>query len=72
MGKKYMVGFAIVRLAGALIAVWAGRPLARLTVRILLPPRIRSVLSFLWFADGMEPQRKKTPADEAGAPTAGA
>ncbi len=71
-GKQYIIGFTIVRLIGALAAVWAGRPLARLTVRIFLPPRIRSVLAFLWLADGMEPPRKKTPTDGADVPTAGA
>lgn len=70
-GKQYIVGFAIVRLIAALLAVWAGRPLARLTVRILLPPRIRSTLAFLWLADGLEPPRKKTPTAEANAPAAG-
>ncbi len=70
--KKYIVGFAIVRLIGALAAVWAGRPLARLTVRIFLPPRIRSVLAFLWVADGLELPREETPADGTDVPTAGA
>ena len=70
-GKQFIVGFAIVRLIGALLAVWAGRPLARLTVRILLPPRIRSTLAFLWLADGLEPPRKKTPTAESDAPAAG-
>ena len=70
--KKYIVWFAIVRLIGALVAVWAGRPFARLTVRIFLPPRIRSVLAFLWLADGLDPPRKETPADGADIPTAGA
>ena len=71
-GKKYIIGFTIVRLIGALLAVWAGRPLARLTVRIFLPPRVRSVLAFLWLADGLEPPRKKTPTDGADVPTVGA
>ncbi len=70
--KEYIVGFALVRLIGALLAVWAGRPFARLTVRILLPPRIRSVLAFLWLADGLEPPRKTTPTDGADAPAVGA
>ncbi len=69
--QKYIIGFAIVRLIGALLAVWAGRPLARLTIRIFLPPRIRSTLAFLWLADGLEPPRKKTPTAEACAPAAG-
>ncbi len=69
--QTYIVGFGIVRLIGALAAVWGGRPLARLTVRIFLPPRIRSVLAFLWLADGLEPPRKKTPTDGADAPAVG-
>ncbi|MCH8878396.1 MAG: hypothetical protein IID34_00760 [Planctomycetes bacterium] len=71
-GREYIVAFAIVRLVGALAAVWAGRPLARLTVRIFLPPRIRSVLAFLWLADGLEPPRKETPTDGTDVPTVGA
>ncbi len=71
-GKEYIVGFALVRLIGALSAVWAGRPLARLTVRIFLPPRVRSVLAFLWLADGLDLPRKETPADGTDVPTAGA
>ncbi|MCZ6651402.1 MAG: hypothetical protein O7D91_00010 [Planctomycetota bacterium] len=71
-GRKYIIGFTLVRLIGALLAVWAGRPLARLTVRIFLPPRIRSVLAFLWLADGLEPPRKKTPTEGADVPTVGA
>ena len=70
--KKYIVGFAFVRLIGALAAVWAGRPFARLTVRILLPPRIRSALAFLWLADGLDPPRKKTPTAETDVPAVGA
>ncbi len=69
--REYIVGFALVRLIGALLAVWAGRPFARLTVRIFLPPRIRSVLAFLWLADGLDLPRKETPADGVDLPTAG-
>jgi hypothetical protein len=71
-GKSYIIGFMIVRLIGALAAVWAGRPLARLTVRVFLPPRIRSTLAFLWLADGLDAPRRETPAASVGTPAAGA
>ena len=41
--------------AAALIGVYAGRPLARLLVRVLLPARARAALAFLWLADGRPP-----------------
>ncbi len=51
-------------LAGALVGVVLGRPLARVAIRVLLPPRIRGSFSFLWLADGMQPPpaRDRAPA----------
>ncbi len=34
------------------LGVWVGRPLARGLVLLLLPPRLRGPMSFLWLADG--------------------
>jgi hypothetical protein len=42
---------AAVLLAGLMI----GRPLTRLLIRALLPPRLRSSLALLWIADGLTP-----------------
>lgn len=40
---------------GILIGVIVGRPLARFLVRTMLPPRMRSTMSFLWLTDGKRP-----------------
>jgi hypothetical protein len=37
------------------LGLWLGRPLTRLAVRVLLPPRLRSSLSLLWTAEGLAP-----------------
>lgn len=42
-------------LAGGLTGILLGRPLARLLVMLLLPPRLRQVLVFLWLSDGKSP-----------------
>ena len=42
---------------GGLVAVPTGRPLTRRAATILLPPRLRQVLAFLWLADGKPPPR---------------
>ena len=34
-----------------------GRPVVRLLIRTLLPPRLRNSLAFLWIADGLEPPK---------------
>jgi hypothetical protein len=43
--------------AGAcvLLGVWQGRRLARVAVRLALPPRMRSALAILWTRDGLPP-----------------
>ena len=48
----YVIGHAAAHLLGGLLAVYAGRPFARLVITLSLPPRVRQVLAFLWFADG--------------------
>jgi hypothetical protein len=37
------------------LGLWLGRPLTRVGVRALLPPRLRSSLAFLWTAEGLDP-----------------
>ncbi len=37
------------------LGVWSGRPLARTAARLLLPARLRTGLSVLWVADGLDP-----------------
>lgn len=39
------------------LGVRFGRPIVRLVVSILLPPRLRSGLAFLWTVDGLKPPR---------------
>lgn len=53
--NPYVYGQALLQMLGGLIGVGLGRQLARLTVRILLPPRLRPPLAFLWLADGLPP-----------------
>jgi hypothetical protein len=54
-GASYIWAHALICMLGGVVGVMIGRPLARLVVRICLPPRVRPVLSFLWLADGCEP-----------------
>lgn len=49
----YLVSFGAAHLLGGIAGTWAGRPLARLAVRIALPPGLRPMLAFLWRADGL-------------------
>lgn len=56
-----MVGLTPFVLSAGLgvIPLWlgmiAGRPIARLVIRLLLPPRLRGPLATLWIADGLSP-----------------
>jgi hypothetical protein len=56
-GTRYIAAHLATQWCAALIAVFAGRPLARLLVRVLLPARARTALAFLWLADGKPPPR---------------
>ena len=51
-GMQYVIAHAGVQGLGGLVGVALGRPLARLAVRITLPPSLRPRLAFLWLADG--------------------
>ncbi len=42
---------------GGVVGVWIGRPVARGLIRVLLPPRARAALAFLWHRDGKTPPR---------------
>ena len=53
--RPVVVVQAAVFVAGGLVAVPTARPLARLAASILLPPRLRQVVAFLWLADGKPP-----------------
>jgi len=50
---------------GGVAGVFLGRPLARLTVRIVLPPGVRPRLAYLWLADN-KPFPRPTTRDTAG------
>lgn len=57
----YLGAHASVQILGGLLGVVFGRPLARVIVRVVLPPRVRPALSFLWLVDG-----KPMPAGSPG------
>jgi len=48
----HIVAQAAAHLVGGLIGVLLGRPAARLVATLVLPPRLRQVLAFLWLVDG--------------------
>jgi len=51
----HIIAQAAAHFAGGLAGILLGRPLARLIATIVLPPRVRQVLAFLWLADGKQP-----------------
>ena len=51
-GLPYVAAHAGVQTLGGMMGVAFGRPLARLGVRILLPPSVRPRLAYLWLVDG--------------------
>lgn len=53
--SRYVVWNGVANILGGVVGVYFGRPLARLLVTVLLPPRPRQVLAFLWRADGKSP-----------------
>jgi hypothetical protein len=46
------MGFCLIPLG---LGLWLGRPLTRLFIRGLLPPRLRYSLALLWTAEGLDP-----------------
>ncbi|MHC4091851.1 MAG: hypothetical protein ACYSUQ_15160 [Planctomycetota bacterium] len=50
-GVPYVTAHAAVQVLGGLVGIVYGRPLARLAVRVFLPPGVRPRLAFLWLVD---------------------
>ena len=50
-GLQYIAAHLGAQLLGGMAGITFGRPLARLGVRIILPPSVRPRLAFLWLAD---------------------
>jgi hypothetical protein len=50
----------IAQMLGGASGVILGRPLARLIIRVLLPPRLRPYLAFLWLVDGRQVPQVET------------
>lgn len=48
----YMLGHLGAQLLGGTVGIVAGRPMTRLTIRMMLPPSVRPRLAYLWLADG--------------------
>lgn len=56
-GLRYMLGHYALQASSGVVGAFFGRPAMRTASRVLLPPGMRSSLSFLWTADGLEPPR---------------
>lgn len=62
-GLSHMAAHGTAQVLGGLAGITLGRPLARLTVRIVLPPSVRPRLAYLWLADKKPcPDLKKSAA----------
>jgi hypothetical protein len=48
---------AVLIITPVVLGAFLGRPLARMLVVLLLPPRLRVPLSFLWICDGKPPPK---------------
>jgi hypothetical protein len=53
--RPMILAHAACHFAGGLLGVLLGRAFARMLVCVLLPPRVRPALGFLWLADGKPP-----------------
>ena len=51
-GLLYVTSHTGMQMLGGLAGIMFGRPLARVAVRVFLPPGVRPKLAFLWLADG--------------------
>lgn len=49
---------AIALYVGCLLGLLFGRPIARLTLRLLVPPRLLTPIADFWAADGLKPPRQ--------------
>ncbi|MBL8745414.1 MAG: zinc ribbon domain-containing protein [Phycisphaerae bacterium] len=54
-GWQFLLLHASVQVAGGLVAALYGRAVVRVMATVLLPPRTRALLGFLWIADGKPP-----------------
>lgn len=54
-GMPIISGHMVAQMLGGLSGVFGGRPLARLLTRLVLPPRLRGAVAFLWTVDGKNP-----------------
>lgn len=46
--------WAAVECIGLIVGLYLGRPLARVLVKVFVPPKARHAMAFLWKADGLE------------------
>jgi hypothetical protein len=54
-GAEIVIHFGMMYCCGGALAAFAGRPLIRWGLWIILPPRLLALFSFLWSADGLGP-----------------
>lgn len=52
--NPHILAQAAAHFAGGLAGILLGRPLARLIAALVLPPRVRQILAFLWLVDGKQ------------------
>lgn len=57
--ERYIGWHLSVAVLCGVLGVWLGRALMRFAAVLLLPPRARAPLAFLWLADGMAPPVKQ-------------
>lgn len=55
LGPGLLIGALAVQAVVLIMGLMIGRPVVRWLLCILLPPRLRSPLAFLWLADGLPP-----------------
>lgn len=61
------IGFTLLlELVGVSVGLFIGRPVARLALRLLVPPKLRQHASFLWTIDG-----KRLPVESSVTPAGG-
>jgi hypothetical protein len=57
--------YLLIEIPALAIGAWTGRPIARGLLNLLVPPKARQHLAFLWIVDGKVPDVRSTP-DRAG------
>lgn len=63
---RYILLDGAANLLGGLVGVLCGRPFARLLATLILPPRVRQVVAFLWLADGKLPPSVAVVREDVG------